>query len=293
MKFEFGDLYKFIVSAGLALATVAVLLLWLLMKEPFDLQLKEADIRLLSVTAQETIRHRQAVVGTLICIVPWGAPFAVLVGIGLSGWGLWQWSRLQGISDELAELDLQIKRAAVRPKTDDETAVEVSGVEGIEGDSLHVTQAPSRHRSSTAERLFVDRLSSLLTNYTVQRDMMVGGVGVDAILKGGSLVDKDYLVDFRTIRQGFNAGWLKQAALTLQSAALVYQLAEGRTPNTCLVVAVDDEVWDKRDYDSMSAAVAEGLPHRAAKHRIAVMKLSDLLKLDAETARTRLGLPVR
>jgi hypothetical protein len=36
-KFEFSDLYKFLVSAGIVLVGLAILLPWFYLKEPFDL----------------------------------------------------------------------------------------------------------------------------------------------------------------------------------------------------------------------------------------------------------------
>lgn len=37
MKFEFGDLYRFVVSLGVVLVSISILVPWLFLKEPFDL----------------------------------------------------------------------------------------------------------------------------------------------------------------------------------------------------------------------------------------------------------------
>lgn len=298
MKFEFGDLYKFIVSAGIALAGGALLFLWLLLKEPFDLTLKEVDIKALSPSAQETVRQRQEVVAALVKVVPWLAPIFVAGGLGIAGWGVHRWRKLQSISDQLADLDLQIKQASVRPKTEDEaTAAELVEqselvAAGIASTAPEVRAGYASSLAHAVERALVAQLKRLLPRYTVQEGMMVGDAEVDLVLRGQSMFDKDYLVNVKAIRNGFNADWLRQAALNLRSAALLYQQLVNRIPNTCLLVAVDDAAWDKRDYAKLREQVVSEMPHRSAKHRVVVMRVSDLEGLTAEKARFEMGLPV-
>ncbi|OWQ46607.1 hypothetical protein CDL60_14195 [Roseateles noduli] len=294
MKFEFGDLYKFAVSAGLAFAAVAMLLLWLLLREPFDLLIKEADLNALSLAAQNAIRQRQAIVETLLKLAPWGTPVAAVLGLVLAGWGVLKWHGLQNLSDQIAKLDFQVKQASVRQQTEDEAA-ELNPVR--ESDEVTVTEAPqlvvagrAHAGANRIEERFAEHLQQLLPNYTVQYEMMVGDIGVDVILRGGPLLSKDYLVEVKVIRRGFNAGWLLQVALTLRAAALVYENAVGRAPNTCLIVGVEDAVWSKRNYLAMRDSVLASLPMKPASHRIAILKLSQLEALDVETLKTEFGL---
>ena len=58
MRFEFGDLYKFVVSLGVILVTLAVLGPWLFLREPFDLQVTQTELQGFTKRARQTILKR-------------------------------------------------------------------------------------------------------------------------------------------------------------------------------------------------------------------------------------------
>jgi hypothetical protein len=69
-QLEYGDYYKFVASAGIALLVAAVLLPWVFLHETFDLSLETAKIALLTPEAQSVIRTRQSQVALIIKFVP-------------------------------------------------------------------------------------------------------------------------------------------------------------------------------------------------------------------------------
>lgn len=81
MKFEFGDLYKFIVSLGVVLITLSVMLPWLFLKEPFDLFRSEVEINELSDVAREIVIKRQHAVSFIVGFIPWFSLVGSTVGI--------------------------------------------------------------------------------------------------------------------------------------------------------------------------------------------------------------------
>ena len=97
---DFGDLYKFTASLGLALAVFACILPWLVLREEFDLKLSETQIEELPSTAQEIITTRQKYTETLITVTPGISAVSAIVGILLMGYGLRNWKKRQTLLDE-------------------------------------------------------------------------------------------------------------------------------------------------------------------------------------------------
>ncbi|MBH3426387.1 hypothetical protein [Pseudomonas alkylphenolica] len=294
MKFDFGDLYKFVVSAGLALVGMSILSVWLIFKEPFDLKIKESDLLLLTPIAQDIIKYRQYIVGILVNFSIWAIPITAITGLFLSGWGLQKWKQQQSIADELAELGLQEKKVAVRPKTEDEMALS----EQSESPDTNVAPDKSANAAFTRARYIEKTLARKLQHclpaeYEVNANMLISGAEVDFVLTSSGWLDKDYLIEIKYIRKGFNFGWLSETALKLRSASALYSNATNRIPNTCLLIVVADSAWDAEKYDNLKDKFFESYPKRAAKHKIAIMSESRFEGLTSESILLDMGLPVR
>jgi len=294
VKFDFGDLYKFIVSAGLALVGMSILSVWLIFKEPFDLNIKESELLLLTPAAQGVIKYRQHVVGLLVSFSIWAIPLTAFSGLLLSGWGLRKWKQQQSIVDQLAELGLQEKKIAIRPKTDDEIALsEQLGPEnadaGLVAPASIVSQSPGY-----IEKILVQKLQYLLpTEYKVNSKMLISGAEVDFVLTSTHWLHKDYLIELKYIRKGFNFGWLSQVALKLRTASVLYSEVTNRIPNTCLLIVVADSAWNAEKYAELKDRFFNVYPKRAAKNRVAIMSESRFEGITSETISLEMGLPVR
>jgi hypothetical protein len=294
VKFDFGDLYKFIVSAGLALVGMSILSVWLIFKEPFDLNIKESELLLLTPAAQGVIKYRQHVVGLLVSFSIWAIPLTAFSGLLLSGWGLRKWKQQQSIVDQLAELGLQEKKIAIRPKTDDEIALsEQLGPEnadaGLVAPASIVSQSPGY-----IEKILVQKLRYFLpTEYKVNSKMLISGAEVDFVLTSTHWLHKDYLIELKYIRKGFNFGWLSQVALKLRTASVLYSEVTNRIPNTCLLIVVADSAWNAEKYAELKDRFFNVYPKRAAKNRVAIMNESRFEGITSETISLEMGLPVR
>jgi hypothetical protein len=294
MKFDFGDLYKFVVSAGLALVGMSILSVWLIFKEPFDLKVKESELLLLTPVAQEVIKYRQHVVGILVNFSMWVIPFTAITGLLLSGWGLRKWKQQQSIADQLAELGLQEKKVAIRPKTDDELALSEQSELLNEDVILGEPASTELQRPSYIEKSLVQKLHYFLpAEYTVNANMLISGAEVDFVLTSSYWLHKDYLVEVKYIRKGFNFGWLSQIALKLRMASVLYSEATNRIPNTCLLIVVADSAWDAEKYAELKERFLSVYPKRAAKNRIAIMSANRFEGITSEAISLEMGLPVR
>lgn len=294
MKFDFGDLYKFIVSAGLALIGMSILSVWLIFKEPFDLNIKESELLLLTPAAQEVIKYRQHVVGLLVSFSIWGIPITAITGFCLSVWGLRKWKQQQSIVDQLAELGLQEKKFSIRPKTEDEIAL--SDQSGVVNDNIEdVTPANAGlQRPNYIDRTLIQKFQYYLpTEYKVDPDMLIAGVEVDFVLTSSHWLHKDYLVEVKYIRKGFNLGWLSQVALKLRTASVLYSNVTNRIPNTCLLIVVADSAWNAGKYADLKDRFFSAYPKRAAKHRISIMSESRFEGITSESMSLEMGLPIK
>ncbi|CAM4067964.1 hypothetical protein D3C81_752790 [compost metagenome] len=294
MKFDFGDLYKFVVSAGLALVGMSILSVWLIFKEPFDLNVKESDLLLLTPVAQEVIKYRQHVVGLLVAFSMWAIPITAFAGFCLSVWGLQKWKQQQSIVDELAELGLEEKKVAIRPKTDDEIALSDQS-EGVICDVQVARSANARlQRPSYIDKALVKKLHYYLpVEYKVDPNMLISGAEVDFVLTSSHWLHKDYLIEVKYIRKGFNLGWLSQVALKLRTASVLYSNVTNRIPNTCLLIVVADSAWNAEKYADLKDRFFSAYPKRAAKHRISIMSESRFEGITSEAMSLEMGLPIK
>src|SRR6266446_1085001 len=103
-QLEYGDYYKFIASAGIALVAGAVVVPWMFLREPFDLAIEASKIALLTPDAQNIVHARQHLIVTTIKYLPLASGLMVTVGIALTGLGLYQWRSRQSVRDKAEDL---------------------------------------------------------------------------------------------------------------------------------------------------------------------------------------------
>src|SRR5712692_6901265 len=90
-KFEFGDLNRFLVSLGLALIAGSVALAWLFFREPFDLTVTVETLQKMTPLARGVVERRQALMGSVLHVLPFVSAAGALSGVGLLMYGLKRW----------------------------------------------------------------------------------------------------------------------------------------------------------------------------------------------------------
>src|SRR5580693_977320 len=103
-QLEYGDYYKFIASAGIALIAGAVIVPWMFLREPFDLAIEASKIAQLTPDAQSVIHIRQHLVATIINYMPAASGVMAIIGAGLTGIGLYPWRLRQSVRDKAEDL---------------------------------------------------------------------------------------------------------------------------------------------------------------------------------------------
>src|SRR5512141_175558 len=96
-QLEYGDFYKFVASAGIALVAGAFAVPWLFLREPFDLTIDASKLKTLTPIAQSAVMHRQLLVARVLPCLPWVSLVIAMLGLALAIWGLERWHTRQKI----------------------------------------------------------------------------------------------------------------------------------------------------------------------------------------------------
>lgn len=296
MKFEFGDLYKFIVSLGVVLITLSILAPWMFLREPFDLFRSESEINALSDVAKAVVIKRQYAVSFIVSFIPWFSSIGSAVGMIFIFFGLKNWRENQLHLDEQTRLDVEIKKQSLRDATKDE----IEEKETSEYESLQVAESGKydsyvvnsfRSQYSKIEELVYSRLSKVYgSKFDVSHNKMVASVELDILLRGKDMLTKDYIVEVKYIRKGFNFGWLREVYLKNIYAKSVYSQMTNRLPNTLLLIVIELEAYNEEKYDQLINRLAGESEGRKGKDLVRIITKQELMSIDDQALQERLAI---
>lgn len=293
MKFEFGDLYKFIVSLGVVLISLAVLAPWLFLKEPFDLFRSEAELKTVTQVARDAIQNRQEAVAFVLRFIPWFSAVAFACGVAFIYIGLKRWLANQVLLDEQTRIEVELKKTALRDATKDE--IEASNDRKADEQEAVPRATPKNRKINGAiyadiEAKVTRRLQEIYhKKFDVEANKMIGGVELDVLLRGKAMLTKDYIIEVKYIRRGFNYGWLKESFLKSIYARTIYSQLTNRLPNSVLLIVLDQEAGAVEKYSSLVTRIKDEALGRKGKDVIALLRKEELDSLSVEELQDRLG----
>ncbi|ATH15622.1 hypothetical protein CHL79_25985 [Delftia acidovorans] len=293
MKFEFGDLYKFVVSLGVVLISLAVLAPWLFLKEPFDLFRSEAELKTVTQVARDAIHNRQEAVAFVLRFIPWFSGMAFACGVAFIYIGLKRWLANQVLLDEQTRIEVELKKTALRDATKDE--IEASNERKADEQEAIPRATPPNRKINGAiyaniEAKVTRRLQEIYHNkFDVEANKMIGGVELDVLLRGKAMLTKDYIIEVKYIRRGFNYGWLKESFLKIIYARTIYSQLTNRLPNSVLLIVLDREAGEVEKYSSLVTRINDEALGRKGKDVIALLRKEELDSLSGEALQDRLG----
>jgi len=295
MKFEFGDLYKFVVSLGVVLISLSVIAPWLFLKEPFDLFKTTTELNAVTEVAREAIITRQKSVAFILRFIPWFSGIGILCGVVLIYIGLKRWYVNQLLLDEQAKIEVEIKKQSLRDATKDEVSQSAArDFEAVESQE----QKNSENRFSAFEVIY-DQIEQKVANrfqdvyaskYVLERNKMIGGIEIDLLLRGKSMLAKDVIIEIKYIRRGFNFGWLREAFLKNIYAKNIYAQLTNRLPNTILLIITDFHGEQPTKYGPMLERVAQENLGRKGKDNVVMITNEELQNHSQEDLQQHLGL---
>ena len=228
-QLEYGDFYKFVASAGIALIAGAFAVPWLFLREPFDLTIDESKVKTLTPIARGAVMHRQQIVAGILPWLPWASVLLASLGFVLIICGLVMWSTRQRVRDRGEEAATKKAEQELRQMTEHEIKVKaVQELESVEEESQQPqVVAPVRVPVSAldayldAERALFARMNECLgPDVHIQTNQRVGNVEYDAIVRLGP--DERVIVDVKYIRKGFNSGFLAETVNGLTARTALY-----------------------------------------------------------------------
>ncbi|MEM5507436.1 hypothetical protein WNY98_01010 [Pseudoalteromonas sp. AS71] len=279
MKFEFGDLYKFIVSLGVVLITLSVTTPWLFLREPFDLYKTHAEIQAFTPVAQDIIQKRQSLISFIFTFIPWFSSIAAIVGMIFIYMGLQKWQVNQSHLDKQTMIESKLKENALRESTQDEIeykqSKETEGLVQFNTSPKHL--ASFRRAYYQIETCVFNRLNNTYSNkYKVSHNMMIAGFELDIFLEGKSLLTKNYIIEVKYIRKGFNFGWLNEAFLRNLYAQNAYSKITNKAANTLLLIVIADEAYNEDKYSKLLTRLRSNELYRKGKDIVRIITETEL-----------------
>jgi len=249
-KFEFGDLNRFLVSLGLALIAGSVALAWLFFREPFDLTVTVETLQKMTPLARGVVERRQALMGSVLHVLPFVSAAGALSGVGLLIYGLKRWIPYQR--------DYELLQRTTRLRAEYEYH-QMTNAEVVENARLDVVaEQPSQAHGATTPAAIDAAVADCLATEATLFDVMASRLpedyellshqrssmfSFDALLRSRSSKGPEYIVEFKNLARDASARRLIEALRHVSEAAGWLTL-DGKVPHprVPLVVAVTPNI---------------------------------------------------
>lgn len=194
---EYSDFHKFRVSLGVALITLAVLIPWLFLREPFDLLVPVKTIDTLTPEAQSVLSLRQSTLFKIISLLPYISAGLAISGVVSLASGSVRWKKSQELADQSSALGVEKQRKELKAMNPDETRqkifAEIKDSEtqtSEEGQSTNSDSSVSQPSISAVERY--SKIEKVITSklidcfgdeYKVLTNQRIDGAEFDNVLQ--------------------------------------------------------------------------------------------------------------
>ena len=292
MKFEYGDFYKFITSLGIVLVGLSIMIPWLFLREPFDLFIKQDELFNLTPLAQSMIANRQALLNTLLRIIPWLSGAVFLLGsIALVAGGYLWANRTQKLIDELNKLNRELlKRQLEEIPPAEKEAMQINEVEleleNSQVEDLLVKDTAVKELVKSAlevekniATLFSKCLSSM---YDVLQNRRMGSVIFDMVLVSKDQTLYDLIVEVKYVRKGFKYGWVRDNTIKLVYSSLLYQQETNREARSMLFIIGPEKVIDRMNTQEYYRRIEKEITRLRARVFIILLREDELGRLTCD-----------
>jgi hypothetical protein len=240
-QLEYGDYYKFLASAGIALLAGAVVVPWMFLREPFDLALEASKIALLTPEAQSIIHTRQHLIALAVRSMPYASGAMAIAGSVLTGLGLYPWRLRQSVRDKGEDLQNEKLTKELRDMSPEqiETKAKNDLEDADEPETSLVAVQPRLEVSKVlaVEQGLLSRIGTCLgSSMKVLTNQRLGSVEYDAIVRPRAR--QRIIVEIKYIRKGFNRGWLSETFSNLESRMALYSKTFDEGTHGLLIVVI-------------------------------------------------------
>lgn len=259
-KLEYGDLYKFLVSAGIVLIGFSIFIPWIFLKEPFDLLVSEVELLALTKEAQLAISKRQILITNFYNAIPIASIVLALLGIISIVYGLSNWFKKQGDFDKRDLLTTQKLQTEVQDMTFRQVAAKNTNefkeaVQTLESPSTTTTTTSKEQFISKyleIEQFIINKSRSLLSNkFTIHANSVVGRFGYDLILKSFLPKNSDVIIEIKYFPLGVAQSVINEALYNLQASTTNYAEKVKANVMPILFVIVPEKIYDRNMCDNL------------------------------------------
>lgn len=293
MKFEYADLYRFLVSAGIVLLALSFLAPWLLLREPLDVLYSASDQELLTDKSRELLLRKQDTLLQVLTIIPFFSVFLIVLGGFLATYGGLGWFKLQKIRDKKEAIGLAREEHELVSMTEVERDKKIqSEVAEVFDDTVEASdQSTFVQKYEAVESQIAKRLIDVKSStHNVLRNWRAGGSFIDILVEpksetGSISLERHYLIEVKVRRRIQGYSDLKSSFLQLQKAVSDYRTSTNVSPNSKLVIVVQGHDDNRERIDRLLAKL-EAEFKLSGKHNVVVIPEADLDMLsDAQFSR--------
>lgn len=293
MKFEFGDLNRFLVSSGIVLVSLAIIVPWLFLKEPMGVVFDEKDFVALEKTSRLLVSLRQDQVIRITRILPYLSSGLFAMGLILSTIGLWRWSGIQKIHDAKERIALAVDENHLRKMTEADVAekLDKEAEEEQRVDPKPLATQSFHTVYQLTEAMIAIRLAQITSStYTVLQEYRVGRTFIDILLRANNVSSPDYVLEIKYRRGSLAASDLERSYFQSINAAETVEKASNRKVRSKLIIVLGPESSSVEQTSKKRDLLFQKFPEKFADHQIIIMSDSELRGLSDGDFFTRLAL---
>jgi len=249
---EYSDFYKFLSSLGLVLISLALLLPWLFLREPFDISISASDLANLTPAAQSIINVRQETALWFLQNIKWVSALLSISGIAFLSTGITLWVRKQQKLDQRDDVELAIKKLELEKMTPTqilEKAVreiqEVNTDEKEEKPSPVVLVSKPLQDYLRIENLIINKLTQCFGQDSVLPNSRIKDTAYDVILFSGSSQRNDVLFEIKVSMARFDRSRIYGAIHQVSAGLEDYQKTTQRKAVGIVLLLLSSKVNDE------------------------------------------------
>jgi len=283
-KLEYSDFYKFLSSLGIVLISLALLIPWLFLREPFDALISTADLSSLTPTAQSIIITRQNTALWFLQNLVWISIVLTIAGLGFLISGIFLWAGKQRTVDTKDELETEKLKHEIASMTSSQFTEKVIKEAEEELQATTKTELPVKSISSVAsdylhtESTIVDKLTACFGAGSILPNVQIKGKGYDVILLSEGNQD-DVIFEIKVARSGFETDRVESAIVNLRNATKAYTNTAGKNAKGIVLFLSPDFQSDElvaKYYEVVSETARKLAGDIVKPHFLTKEKLMDL-----------------
>ncbi|MEH8163601.1 hypothetical protein [Aeromonas allosaccharophila] len=199
---------------------------------------------------------------------------------------------VQSINTDASALKKQSLRDATKDEIEEKETAEYESLIIAEESNTEVQLVNNfRGQYSKVEDIVYSKLLEFYKNkYDVSHNKIIADVELDILLTGKQMLTKDYIVEVKYIRKGFNYGWLREAYLKNIYAKSVYSQITNRRPNTLLLIVIDVNAYDEEKYHNLLQKLNDESLGRRGKDLVRIITLPELMNINSADLQHKLSI---